>query len=1283
MKTLFAISSGSLLLATTLHAYQEFEGDGFDAWQETGSAFGRGPVAGHVPGLNGRFTGFLGSSFAASVSGGEAATGSLTSPEFKITNSYIHFLIAGGSQPGKTAVQLLVDGKVVREATGQESMEFRLVSWDVNDLRDKSARLRAIDEQTGRWGFIAIDHVLMNNTAKPALPQPKPGNAPASDLVATPALPGNLVPPGTSLKIFADHDNQGVTAPTAFAFDEQGALYVTETNRFRFGIEDDRQNRYWYLDDLAAQTTADRRALHEKWKAKKSIESLTAKSEVVRKLVDTDGDGVADKSGVFADGFNDVLDGTAAGIFAHLGKVYFACIPKIHVLEDTTGSGKADKRGLVAEGFGVRISLSGHDMNGFALGNDGRIYGTIGDRGFSVTTREGKKLHSPDQGAIFRFEPDGSNFELVHTGLRNPKEIAFDELGNGITVDNNSDQGDPSRIVYIMDGATSGWTMHHQALFTFREDIGLDTPPPSPWMTERMAETQNDAQPAFIVAPVGNLTSGPSGLTYYPGSGFLESERGRFLICDYKASPAASGIHSFKVSPSGAGMKFDGARKFNWGVAVTDVEYSYDGRLFVADFIGGWTSHNNGRIYALSADSAPNGGRTPEVAAIIAEGFAKRPSTELAKLLSHPDQRIRMRAHIQLAANPDGQPHLAAATQQPELLTRLHGLWGLGIRARKQTDSTSAQVLMALLADKDPEVRAQACKVLAEVPDIEAARLVPLLADESLRVRSFAALAVGHHHVKQANPAVLKLIEENADKDTYLRHAGVMALLGSASADEIAKLAGHNSAAVRMAAVVALRRLGDARLAAFVADKDARVADEAIRAIHDMPVEDARPAVAALLDNYLPGKSGRPLAPMIARRVIHSAFRLGGKENAARLIGAAAGTGLDLLARQEAIRLLRQWPNPFPVDQSLGRWTPLPKRDLGEILPVIEAGVKVLVASDEALLEPALHLVEDLHLGKQAFSDEALVRLITSAKVPGATRCTAMDLWISRNPTNTGKVLAPLATDKSDEVAAKALGLLARTDPAAATSGVSAALGSPSAVRRQAAWLAAAKLPNATELITTGLKNLANGKGDTAASMELLDAAGQRNEPEVKAALAAYQATLDKNDPLAIWQPTLDGGDAKRGEEIFRTHGTAQCTRCHRVGADDKTGGEAGPNLGGVAKGHDRKYLLEALIVPGAKVAPGFGVTSLSLNNGKSLGGILLGESQDAYDVLVGTEAWRVKKSDVKAATPPVSAMPPMGSMLNPREVRDLVAYLSTLQKPVADPNKALKPKPFDPASAK
>lgn len=1274
-----------------------FEGDGFDTWTEEGSAFGRGPAAGKVPGMNGTVTGYAGHAFACSGHGGDAPTGRLTSPEIPLSGGHVHFLIAGGSQAGKTAVQLLVDGQVVREATGRNDLEMRQVSWDLAPWAGKKGRLRILDEATGTWGVIAADEFVfspeMNLTLRRGgeggveLP---PGDAP--ELVPAQVIPGNNIPRGTTLQVYATHEEQKVTSPTAFAFDEQGALYVAETHRFRFGIHDDRGNRYWYLDDIAAQTTADRRAMHEKWKAKVSLESMQERSEYIRRLEDKDGDGKAESMNVYAEGFNDILDGTAAGVFAHEGRVYFACIPKIYSLADTDGDGKADQRDVVADGFGVRVSLSGHDLNGFVLGMDGRLYGTVGDRGFNVTTREGVTYAYPDQGAIFRFEPDGTGFEVVHTGLRNPKELAFDELGNGISVDNNSDQGDPARVVYFMEGADSGWRMQHQALHTFRDDIGLPERPISPWMTERMAETRNPAQPAYMLPPVGALTSGPSGLTYHPGSGFLDSERGRYLVCDYRANAASSGVWSFKVSPEGAGMRFDNYYKLNWGVCATDVEYSYDGRLFVADFVSGWESHEAGRIYALTATGEKNAGLTPGVATLVREGFAHRPVAELAGLLRHADQRIRLRAHLALAGRKEGMPALITAAKggaavsgveaAAPLLTRLHGVWGLAIAGRKTGDAGAVATLNQLLTDAEPEVRAQAARYYGEVKGASPAALLPLLGDASARVQAFAALSLGRLKEKTAWQPLLAVLERNADADLHLRHAAIMGLLGAGSEEQLASLSTHPSPAVRMAATVALRRLHSPRLAAFLADAEPRIVDEAIRAIHEEKVEAARPALNALLDAYVgpDAAQARKLPPMIARRLIHSAFRTGGRENAERLIRLAAVRTFDLDQRKEALRLLLQWPQPHPVDQSLGRLDPRPARDVKEVQPVLEAGIPALLAAEEGLLAPALKLVEDLKLSREAFSEESLRRLVTTRSLPAAARVTALELWVTGKPAEPEALLLELTADPADEVAAAALHDLAKLNPAQALARARESLRSKSMTRRQAAWLVLADIPGgeAAALLAKGVQEIPTAQSDRECQIEILEAAAKRPEPVVKEALAAYEAGLNPADLLAKWMPALYGGDAKRGGSLFFTHGSAQCFRCHRAGeGGHDAGGDAGPNLAGIGKGHDRLYFLEALVNPAAKVAPGYGMVFLTLKDGGSVGGILQNETPDAYEVLVGTDLWSVKKADVATATPPVSAMPPMSAFLTPRETRDLVAWLTSLTTPLKNPPKRPAARPY------
>src|SRR5262249_38244076 len=157
----------------------------------------------------------------------------------------------------------------------------------------------------------------------------------------------------------------------------------------------------------------------------------------VRRLEASSGNGKPDRSTVFADGFDRAEDGLGSGVLARRGNVYYTCIPDLWLLKDTQGTGKADVKKSLHTGYGVPVAFSGHDPHGLKMGPDGRLYFTIGDRGLHVES-EGRVVSNPDSGAVLRCEPDGSNLELFHVGLRNPQEIAFDKFGNLFTVDNNA-----------------------------------------------------------------------------------------------------------------------------------------------------------------------------------------------------------------------------------------------------------------------------------------------------------------------------------------------------------------------------------------------------------------------------------------------------------------------------------------------------------------------------------------------------------------------------------------------------------------------------------------------------------------------------------------------------------------------------------------------------------------------------------------------------------------------------------------------------------------------------
>jgi quinoprotein glucose dehydrogenase len=71
--------------------------------------------------------------------------------------------------------------------------------------------------------------------------------------------------------------------------------------------------------------------------------------------------------------------------------------------------------------------------------------------------KEGKTLAFSDEGASFRCELDGSHLEAVVSRVRNPQELAFDNHGNLFTGENDCDQGDRERWVFLLEGGDSGW----------------------------------------------------------------------------------------------------------------------------------------------------------------------------------------------------------------------------------------------------------------------------------------------------------------------------------------------------------------------------------------------------------------------------------------------------------------------------------------------------------------------------------------------------------------------------------------------------------------------------------------------------------------------------------------------------------------------------------------------------------------------------------------------------------------------------------------------------------
>jgi len=208
------------------------------------------------------------------------------------------------------------------------------------------------------------------------------------------------VPPGFVVKCFAAEPD--VVNPIALDFDHQGRLYVLEC------LEYPQKGKY----PAQLPPIKDGRVGHGR--------------DRIRVFEDTDGDGVADKVSVFAEGLN-----LATGLAYGHGGVFVGQAPELLFLQDTDGDGKADRRTVLLDGWGFQDT---HEtLNSFLWGPDGWLYGC---HGVFTHSRVGKPGTPNDQriplnAALWRYHPISQKFEVFSEGTSNPWAYDYDEHGSG------------------------------------------------------------------------------------------------------------------------------------------------------------------------------------------------------------------------------------------------------------------------------------------------------------------------------------------------------------------------------------------------------------------------------------------------------------------------------------------------------------------------------------------------------------------------------------------------------------------------------------------------------------------------------------------------------------------------------------------------------------------------------------------------------------------------------------------------------------------------------------
>jgi quinoprotein glucose dehydrogenase len=1061
-----------------------------------------------------------------------------------------------------------------------------------------------------------------------------------------------------------------VADPISIDIDDAGKVYYTRTNRQKNSEFDIRGHQDWEIGSISLQSIEDKRAFLRKvlspdnsknneWLADLNKDGshdwrdLTVEKENIYRLEDTSGDGVADLSQLVVDDFNDEVTDVAGAILKHEDDLFVGVGPDMWRLQDKDGDGIAEEKKSISHGYGIHIGFGGHGMSGLEVGPEGKIYWQIGDIGFNGTGPDGQKWQHPNSGVIVRSNPDGSDFEVFAFGNRNTHEFVFDEYGNLISEDNDGDHpGEMERIVYVVNGADIGWRTNWQ----FGKYRDPDNNSYKVWMDEKMYVPRFEGQAAYILPPIANFVSGPTGMLYNPGTALSPQWKNTFFIGEFVGNPSRSGIHAFKLKPKGASFELGEHQMILSGILATGVDFGPDGAMYLADWLEGWNTKDHGRIWKLDVTAGPTEERK-QTMMLLAADLSKYDESQLSDLLRHADMRVRQKAQFQLARRGDNGLDVfrKVIAQQQHQLARIHGIWGISQFARK--DIGHASLLIPLLRDDDPEIRAQAAKWIGDVRYKKSGEdLLPLLKDESPRVRFFAAEALGRIAYEPAVQPLIEMLRANNDEDVYLRHAGSLALARIGKPAPVIALYQDPSRAVKIAAVVALRRMRHDGVRNFLNDSDEFIVTETARAINDdLSIEGALPALGELLTQT------RFSNEALIRRAINANLRVGSERALQNLIDFSLQEKASPAMRAEALAALSTWPKPSVVDRVDGRYRGVVTRDAASIRTKGYAAMTGLTTNRET----AVRLAAVKAIGKLKI-DQASAQLFERlrADANADVRVEALTALAGWNDPRIDEAIKQALSDKEKSVRIVGLDLLSKMDipRPLMVSLLLNAISTRTTEERQAALLTLGTLPveHSGKVLEGLLSQMEKGTLPPEIQLELGEAVDSSRS---QAFISRYKTIVARSSPdslTALYKSALLGGDANKGRRIFWNHQSAQCTRCHSF---NDYGGNAGPRLNGIASRISRDQILEALVNPSARIAPGFGTARLELKNGAALTGILQSENARTVVLKISDKPDTViQKADIVRRTNSPSSMPPMSVLLTKREIRDVVSFLATLK---------------------
>jgi quinoprotein glucose dehydrogenase len=295
-------------------------------------------------------------------------------------------------------------------------------------------------------------------------------------------------------------------------------------------------------------------------------------------------------------------------------------------------------------------------------------------------------------------------------------------------------------------------------------------------------------------------------------------------------------------------------------------------------------------------------------------------------------------------------------------------------------------------------------------------------------------------------------------------------------------------------------------------------------------------------------------------------------------------------------------------------------------------------------------------------SDDTFLAWVRDAQRPVSTRVEALKFLASRKSPALNELMEQTLADKEPLLRATSRELVAKLDPIRGLELLSAATEQGDMPERQLAFAALGRLPDddAASVLAEWFDKFTGGKVEPEYQLDVLEAARASKNKTLQDKIASYESKFGDHARVENFKLALAGGDVERGKRLFTSSAMAQCVRCHKIAG---TGGDAGPDLSKIAERNPREYLLQSILEPNAKIAPGFATVTLQLSDGRVVAGILKSEENGKLTIVTPqSQTLVIDAADVDERSQPTSAMPEVFKGLTPAEVRDLVAYLATLK---------------------